>query len=79
MISRYVPCPGCNYDILDRMGHKVRSPGIYGHTPKFYRGRVSYVGYLALVRKNGDFWNFWYMGNPYRPGKIIEKFSPPKA
>lgn len=33
--------------------------------------RISYRGYLAYVGKNKTY-KFWYMGNPYRPGRIFE-------
>lgn len=38
---------------------------------KWYQFSISYPGYLRYVGRN-KMWTLWYMGNPYRPGKIVE-------
>lgn len=68
--------------LISRRSEKTkwrRTNGIYGHLPKFYkpdnywRPLVSDTGYIAVLTDNYRY-NFHYMGNPYRPGKIIERF-----
>lgn len=64
LFSRRVPFN----KVTREFGH--RSTGVYGHLPKFSGGQLTYVGYLAWVRRK-KIHQFWYMGNPYRH-KIFE-------
>lgn len=60
LISRYTTGP---------LFPLYRTTGVYGHRPK-----NGYVGYVALVTKNWQYQFFYGLTNPYRPGKIVERF-----